>query len=685
MLEIGYYSYILASLGFAGLLLLLLTTKTSTLSSKLLFFAVLATALWCFFVGMSAIYKRPIIFTFIPEIIKSFAWGLLCVNLLIKESKLLPLFSFKHQFGWFFPTVALSVLILALAITGSLGDIYWLFLSLLILSISHLIMIEFLYRQGSSEFKWGFKPLAIAIAAYAVVDLTIYSTSILTTQLNHELFWTRGAIYLCLVPLLIIGIRRHKSLGMRLFISREVVFHSTLLLGISIYLIIVSIAAFYLQTIGGQWGMYSQLIFIVLALSILIFLFLNEALRNKIKVFISKHFFANRYDYRQQWLKLNTNLAATEHNDYKETALNALMDLFDIEQGALYLIGTNNKLELAATIGINNQLSEWQIFLSKYKDLPQQWIIDLDEYERFPEVYPKSIAGLTAMINDSMRLIIPMQGQHHLSGYFILSRPGHNQIVNYEDRDLFFAAAQQLANFLALNRANQEILEASQFAAFNRMSAFLVHDLKNIVAQLSLISSNAVHHKDNPEFIEDSFETVENAVTKMNQMLAQLRREQSEKSQSRSISLYDLFCDVASQSNRLSPAVAIDCEKHVILYLNPEKLTNIIMHLVQNAQQACAVEDSITLSHTRQHGTDIITVEDTGCGMSEIFLNTRLFKPFDTTKGNAGMGIGAYEAKQYIESIGGRIAVESIEQKGTRISLHLPDNANASKGCRSNE
>jgi len=671
--EIGFYSYIFASLGFLGLLLLLLTTSISSLSSKLLFFSVLCTAIWCCLVGVGGMYDLPIIFTFIPEVLKSFAWGLLCMNLLLKEEKLISLFSFKHQFSWFFPTVGLSFLILTLAINGLLDDIYLLFMSLLTLSISHLIMIEFLYRQGSSDFKWGFKPLAIAIAAYAIIDLTIYSTSILTTQLNHQLFWARGAIYLLLVPLLIIGIKRHKSLGVRLFISRAVVFHSTLLLGIAVYLITMSIVGYYLKLIGGQWGVYSQLLFIVLALAMLVFLFLSESLRSKIKVFISKHFFANRYDYRQQWLKLNANLAASKYSDYQENALYALMDLFDIQQGALYLFNANSNIELAASIGLQRPLPDWRLFLRSYQSQQTQWIIDLDEYERFPEIYPNTLDNIEPMNDGDMRLVVPMQGPQKLSGYVVLSRPGHHKIVNYEDRDLLSTAAQQLVNFIDLNKANQEILEATQFAAFNRMSAFLVHDLKNIVAQLSLTSSNAMHHRDNPEFIDDTFDTIDNAVTKMNKILAQLRSKKSDKDQQRSVALDDLFSEIISRCSAQQPCPTINCQNNIILFLNHEKLTNIIMHLIHNSQQACTDKDSIKLSHCIQEERHIITIEDTGCGMSEAFIRNRLFKPFDTTKGNAGMGIGAYEAKQYIEGIGGGISVKSAENKGTRISLTLPE------------
>ena len=596
MLNIAYYTYILAGLGFFGLLLLLLTTGVKTFNSKLLFGAVLTTALWCSSVGIAGIYSQPIIFTFIGEIAKNLLWGTLCVNLLLKESTFSRLVFRLHQFSWFHLAVIISAIVLSLSINSLLEDIYWLFMSFLVIAIAHLIMVEFLYRQGSSDFKWGFKPLALAISAYAIVDLTLYSSSILTAQLNQELYWFRGAIYLLLIPLLVIGIKRQKSLGVRLFISREVVFHSTLLLGISIYLIAMSIVGYYLKVIGGQWGIVSQVIFIILALVLLFFLFISETSRSKLRVFISKHFFANRYDYRQQWLKLNANLAANKYRDYNETALFALMDLFAIEQGALYVVTEHQHLKLTSTINISTDISQWVPFLNNYQHNDKQWIIDLDEFERFPEVYPNAIDGIKPMLEQPMRLIVPIHSQGKLFGYFLLSRPGHHHIVNYEDRDLLSTASEQLANFLALHKANQAILEASQFDAFNRMSAFLVHDLKNVVAQLSLVSSNCVHHKDNPEFIDDTFDTIENSVTKMNKMLAQLRSKQNSDKEDRSASLRDIFDDVGKQSQEVRPIPSLSCESEVILYLNPERLTNIILHLVQNSQQHVKKTIALTLA-----------------------------------------------------------------------------------------
>ena len=99
-----------------------------------------------------------------------------------------------------------------------------------------------------------------------------------------------------------------------------------------------------------------------------------------------------------------------------------------------------------------------------------------------------------------------------------------------ENSDEIAAIAKQLGNLISLNEANDKLAEAKQFDAFNQMSAFLVHDLKNIQAQLALINSNAKRHRDNPAFVDDVFETVESATQRLDKVLSQLRKKQQEHS-----------------------------------------------------------------------------------------------------------------------------------------------------------
>jgi signal transduction histidine kinase len=121
-----------------------------------------------------------------------------------------------------------------------------------------------------------------------------------------------------------------------------------------------------------------------------------------------------------------------------------------------------------------------------------------------------------------------------------------------------------------------------------------------------------------------------------------------------------------------TPNVTVNSETPVVL--DKDKLSNVIYHLVSNAQQATSddgkVDLGIELSADERYM--LINIVDTGCGMSEDFIRTRLFKPFDTTKGNAGMGIGAFDAKAYLEKIGGQLLVQSELKQGTNFTLRIP-------------
>ena len=248
-----------------------------------------------------------------------------------------------------------------------------------------------------------------------------------------------------------------------------------------------------------------------------------------------------------------------------------------------------------------------------------------------------------------------------------MSRPSHQELVNYEDRDLLITASQQLANYIALNEASTALSEAKQFDTFNQMSAFLVHDLKNVVGQLSLISTNATHHRDNPEFILDAFETVDNSVVKINKMLNQLRQKRPSENTAELVNIKPILINLCTQySIKFQTAYT---SNEMTLCIDDDKLSNILEHLIQNAQQAISQSGKVILDLAQSDSNCIISIIDDGCGMSSEFVKTRLFKPFDTTKGNAGMGIGAYEAKHFIESLGGEVMVESAVDQGTRISL----------------
>jgi putative PEP-CTERM system histidine kinase len=248
--------------------------------------------------------------------------------------------------------------------------------------------------------------------------------------------------------------------------------------------------------------------------------------------------------------------------------------------------------------------------------------------------------------------------------------------LNWELRDYLNAVLAQVTNYVLHYEAAKIVAENAQFAAFNRMSAFVVHDLKNVMAQVDLILCNAQQHKHNPEFIDDTFETLEYTQARMQKMLKQVTDKQliTEQTQ-QAVDLSTILNIVINKKcATLQPFPQFSTATTQLVAANAEKLSNVFYHLISNAQQATPDNGSvaITVSDATTPGMIQIDIIDSGEGMTPEFIDHRLFKPFDTTKGNAGMGIGAYDAKQYIEEIGGKLTVQSRENLGSTFTLLLP-------------
>ena len=675
MERIGLTGYIIAAAGFALLTLLMLNDKKQSLPARLLFCSVILTALWA--AGFSwQIATEADLRHYMPlELFRSASWGLLLLATIQGSTRLGALWQPQSAFGWLIPLLALCLIIDTLHALGWFDSPFYLFAGHLTLSIANLILIEYLYRQGSASFRWSFKPLAIALACISVFDLVIYAKGLLFRQLDFSLWYARGFIAALALPFILISVRRVELWAIRVFVSRQVVFHSTMLIGAGIYLALMAAAGYYIRYLDGAWGSIGQILFLALALMLLAMLFLSGALRRRVKVFISKHFFSNRYDYRQQWLALNQTLeSGSDNRDYYATATSAICQLIQSGSGMLFRYRGNHQFEPVGQYQLAANAAPWQRLLNQLEDHQpsRQWILDLDEYDQYPDIYQDLAIELTPVQQQPLRIILPLQHREQRYGYFLLSRPDHGELLNYEDRDLLHTVGQQLTNFLVLHETSNALLETSQFDAFNRMSAFMVHDLKNVVGQLSLVLANAPQHRDNPAFIDDAFDTLDNAVTKMNTMLDQLRRKQNSGGTAQPTALKALLIEACQQQTLQLPKPRLIRAQDLYAHVDRDNLLNIIKHLIQNSQDATGQNGYVHLNLNKRKREIQLQITDNGCGMDAEFVRQRLFKPFDTTKGNAGMGIGAYEAKLFFEQIGGRIEVTSAPGKGSCFSLYIP-------------
>jgi putative PEP-CTERM system histidine kinase len=491
--------------------------------------------------------------------------------------------------------------------------------------------------------------------------------------LDIEVWDARGLVNALVVPVLAVAIARDPRLSLDIFVSRRMVFHTTALLGTSLYLLVMGAGGYYIRYYGGEWGTVAQIIFLFGAGLILLVLFFSGRVRANLRVFINKHFFHYKYDYRDEWLRFIKTLSSGQPDDrLRERAIHSIAEIIDSPGGVLWMRNMNRfepvanwqmKISARDTVDADHPLVS---FLTA-----REWLIDIDEYEREPELYNNLV--LPGWLEKMPRawLVVPLIVHDQLLGFIVLARSPAQTHFNWEDSDLVKTAGRQVAVHLAQLEASQALAEARQFEACSRLTSYVMHDLKNLIAQLSLVVTNASKHKDNPRFMEDAITTVANSVQKMNRLLEHLRSDSMQVQESTQVEVCSMLEEVVRTMSNNRPAPSLDCQATGIRILaDRDRCMAIIGHLIRNAQDATPAEGQVIVRLFRRADRAIVEVQDTGCGMDERFIKERLYRPFDSTK--AGMGIGVYEARDYIHKMGGDLEVLSRIGEGSTFRIRIP-------------
>jgi len=448
---------------------------------------------------------------------------------------------------------------------------------------------------------------------------------------------------------------------------------------VGVYLLVMAAGGYYIQMFGGDWGRAFQVLFLFGSILLLAVILLSGQFRSHLRVLVNKHFFNYKYDYREEWLGFTKTLSSpVDANDgIHSLILRALLDIVDSPEGVLW-IGSQAGFQQQAIIGMDSYSGkvilpddELVLFLEE-----TEWVISVDEYRQKPELYQGLVLPEWLTKNHLGWLVAPLLEGDRLIAMVLFSHPRSERTFNWEDSDLLKAAGRQAAVSLSQYQMSQALVDVRQFEAYNRFSTFVIHDMKNMVAQLSLMIRNADKHKHNPEFVDDMIETTRHSVGKMERLITQLRtgKESYFQPDVTSVNLNDILNCVVEEKNRGEPSPVLNADPDNGLFVEVEKdrLETILGHLVQNAQDATPAQGEVMISCSAESHFVRITICDTGSGMSDAFIQNRLFRPFDSTKGSAGMGIGAYESREYILQVGGRLEVESVEGEGSSFHVILP-------------
>jgi putative PEP-CTERM system histidine kinase len=674
--SIATYSYGLAAVGFLLLGVPLLTSWRGRAHGPLLVAACLTSAFWAASLAWAA--TDLLMWTDLSdgfEVARNAVWSLFLVVLLgdwREPGRRLPL---KLRPALFAAAVCYLVALAA----ASLG--YWdlaLLESVLpvtvrvVQAVGGMLLVEQAYRNKTTQERWAIKFACLGIGGMFAYDFYLYSHAMLFREVDPDIWAARGVINALTVPLLALSMRRATSWRSPLAVSRRAMFHSAALFGSAIYLLAMGSAGYYLRYFGGSWGTVMQVTFLFGALLLLAGILFSGTFRAWLKVFISKHFYSYGYDYREEWMRFTRTLSEAGPN-LGERTVQAVAALVESPGGALWQRREAGRFEPVAAweVPLPDVAEPGDSALCNFLE-STQWVIDLGEYADDPDKYEGLVLPEWLRAFPRGWLVVPlMMGANKLFGFVVLHTARSPVKLNWEVLDLLEIAGSQAASYLAQQDAADELMTARQFESFNRMSTFVVHDLKNLVSQLSLMNANAEKHKNNPEFQADMLETVSLSVQKMRLMLQKLSRIDV---QEKPVPLVvdQVVRQAVANKAAFEPRPQLDLRDTGLRVLaDRERLERVVGHLIQNAIEATPKEGSVTIG-LRQEGESVrIEITDTGEGMSEDFIRERLFKPFESTK-SAGMGIGVFESREYINELGGRLEVSSRPMSGTTFKVILP-------------
>lgn len=537
------------------------------------------------------------------------------------------------------------------------------FVANLLFVVFGLSLVEQLFRHIKPQRRWGFKFLTLGLGCMFCYDFYMIADALLLSNVDPALWQARGVINALVAPLLAISVVRNRNWQTDIFPSRQAVFHSTVIVGCGLYLLAMAALGYYIRDHGGSWGRAFQTVFLVGAMILLTSLLISGKIRAWFKMMLGKYLFQYRYDYRKEWLKFSRMLSHQDIDvDLRLRVIMALADMVESPSGVLLECNTQNLFTITKA---------WND-TCKTITIPAQ--ILLENFGENQSVLLFKQIKSQAVFSDIKEpwLVIALYHQEQHFAFVILSQPRVKLTLNWEVLDLLQMAGRQAAVSLKQEQVSEQLLTASQFESLNRMSAFLMHDLKNIYSQLKLIQTNYKKHAQNPEFIKSAFSNLEHVNYRLENLLNELRSRQTQTALE-TVRVKSIIERVINERSGQRPIPKFIQKADPLIQGNQENLVSCLTHLVENAQEATHInggEVTVILEVIAQ--TVKIEIQDTGSGMSQEFIREELFKPFATTKGKNGMGIGVFQAREIIKSLQGTLQVESILGEGSKFTILFP-------------
>lgn len=505
-----------------------------------------------------------------------------------------------------------------------------------------------------------------------------YRLTYLAVPLHHclllALFLVAGWL------LMFYAVSHHRLLNRKIFISRKIVYSFVVPSLLAAYLFVFGVTSLMMRTFGLELSFVLKWFLLILGCAFIVLVGFSERIRSKVHFFISTHFYVNKYEYRDEWLALSQHLqgALTEVEvvqALQEVLSNCLYTtriyiwLGDASRGYKLVSSYNVSTTIGGNRGVagNDALVEFlqqhSYFHLKEKEPDQEWRRVFLEKKEFLKSF-------------DIVLLSPVSIGNQLIGIIGLGPEYTGGQYGYDDFDLLTVVGTQTASALLAVRMSEKLALAREQQAWNRLSAFVLHDIKNAATMLSLLRENGPEHIHEPEFQQDMLELVDDALRRMGrveQRLQTLKEEVVPEKHDIRLKPFLLECKRSLQPKLPGVNVTVKCKGKIPIVSDRNLLVSILENLLINAFEAMGsgIEITITAVKDTEKRQAVITIMDNGPGIKEELLPDLLFKPFKTGKKD-GSGIGLWQVKRIVTNLKGTIIAENHYQKGAIFTLRLP-------------
>lgn len=662
-------------------------------------------ASWCFFAGMILLAAERLLDQKVAEADSAVAvehW----LNRSIWVKSLIPFFwlgfsltyargnraEFVRRWRWILVVAAVVPAAVAMGAAGPLlehspgenGNVVhflaagkaWLML-VMVLTLGILVNLEKTFRASVGMTRWRIKYMFLGLAL--IFGVKIYALSQILLFSAYDPAVARVATLSVIIGcgLMVIGHLRSGFGAIDLYPSRAVLQGSLTVLLAGGYFLIVGVLAQVVAMLGGIAHFPAQALVVLVGLVGLTVLLLSDRFRTGLQRFVSHHFRRSEHDFRKIWTEF-TRRTSNAFDDAKlgANAAEVISENFHVlgvtvfqvvpDSGALDWLSSTEKQHDPAPLSFN---SEW---IAEIAELARPFNLE-KKSEEWAAALRESCP--TKFDHGGDRLVVPLVAAERLIGLVLMADRVNGVPYSHEEIDLLACIGDQLAATLLSRSLTEKVLQAKELEAFQTLSTFFVHDLKNAANSLNLTLQNLPVHFDDPEFRADAITAVGRTVERINQMILKLSSLRHELQLRRVPCRLDLLCaeviDGLVSEMKRGCLVRCDLQPLPELLLDREAMHSVITNLMVNAGEAMPGDGTIHVTTRFANGKVALTITDEGTGMNADFIKNQLFRPFHSTK-TKGLGIGMFQCKKIVEAHQGTIGVDSEPEKGTRFTVWLP-------------